>query len=122
MLLTDVVPSIADALGLPLGSDATDVGTGLCTPRVKAQVACESTWRDVPDYLRRVPEGAGGDARQVELDLARSGSGQTGTVDGHRRLPALANAQRRRTGAGAQLHKARLGVRFGSDPARWRQP
>jgi len=66
VLSTDPAHSLADALGVPVGSVPTEVDTGFYAVQVDTQVAFERTWRDVQDYLRGVLERAGVDALQAE--------------------------------------------------------
>ena len=66
VLSTDPAHSLADALGVPLTGEPTDVGDGLLAMQVDAQRAFERSWADVQDYLRSVLERAGVDALQAE--------------------------------------------------------
>ena len=66
VLSTDPAHSLADALGVPLGSSPTEVDTGLYGMQVDAQRAFERTWREVQSYLLVVLERAGVDALQAE--------------------------------------------------------
>lgn len=66
VLSTDPAHSLADALGVPVGSVPTEVDTGFYAVQVDTQVAFERTWRDVQDYMRGVLERAGVDALQAE--------------------------------------------------------
>lgn len=66
VLSTDPAHSLADALGLPLTGEPTEVDTGLFAMQVDAQAAFERTWRDVQDYLRAVLQRAGVDELQAE--------------------------------------------------------
>jgi arsenite-transporting ATPase len=66
VLSTDPAHSLADALGLPLGSAPTEVDTGLYAMQVDAQGAFERSWREVQSYLLVVLERAGVDALQAE--------------------------------------------------------
>ncbi|GAC1445251.1 MAG: ArsA family ATPase [Mycobacteriales bacterium] len=66
MLSTDPAHSLADALGLPLTSEPTEVDTGLYAMQVDAQGAFERSWREVQSYLLVVLERAGVDALQAE--------------------------------------------------------
>jgi arsenite-transporting ATPase len=63
---TDPAHSLADALGVPLGAEPTEVDTGLYGMQVDAQRAFERTWREVQSYLLVVLERAGVDALQAE--------------------------------------------------------
>ena len=66
VLSTDPAHSLADALGVPLGSTPTEVDTGLYAMQVDVQAAFERTWRDVQGYLLALLERAGVDALQAE--------------------------------------------------------
>jgi arsenite-transporting ATPase len=66
VLSTDPAHSLADALGVPLGAEPTEVDTGLYAMQVDAQRAFERTWREVQKYLLVVLERAGVDALQAE--------------------------------------------------------
>jgi arsenite-transporting ATPase len=66
VLSTDPAHSLADALGVPLGSAPTEVDTGLYAMQVDAQGAFERSWREVQSYLLVVLERAGVDALQAE--------------------------------------------------------
>jgi arsenite/tail-anchored protein-transporting ATPase len=66
VLSTDPAHSLADALGVPLTGEPTEVDTGLYAMQVDAQAAFERTWRDVQDYLRAVLQRAGVDELQAE--------------------------------------------------------
>ncbi|MDX6199251.1 MAG: arsenite/tail-anchored protein-transporting ATPase [Actinomycetota bacterium] len=66
VLSTDPAHSLADALGVPLGSTPTEVDTGLYAMQVDAQGAFERSWREVQSYLLVVLERAGVDALQAE--------------------------------------------------------
>jgi arsenite-transporting ATPase len=66
VLSTDPAHSLADALGVPLGSEPTEVDTGLYAMQVDAQGAFERSWREVQSYLLVVLERAGVDALQAE--------------------------------------------------------
>jgi arsenite-transporting ATPase len=63
---TDPAHSLADALGVELGPEPTEVDTGLYGMQVDAQRAFERTWREVQSYLLVVLERAGVDALQAE--------------------------------------------------------
>ena len=63
---TDPAHSLADALGVPLGAEPTEVDTGLYGMQVDAQAAFERTWRDIQSYLVDVLARAGVDALQAE--------------------------------------------------------
>ena len=66
VLSTDPAHSLADALGVPLGAQPTEVDSGLYAMQVDAQGAFERTWRDIQTYLVGVLERAGVDAIQAE--------------------------------------------------------
>jgi len=66
VLSTDPAHSLADALGLPLGPDPTEVDTGLYGMQVDAQRRFEQTWAEVQQYLRSVLESTGVDPIQAE--------------------------------------------------------
>jgi arsenite-transporting ATPase len=66
VLSTDPAHSLADALGVPLGSTPTEVDTGLYAMQVDAQGAFERSWREVQSYLLVLLERAGVDALQAE--------------------------------------------------------
>ncbi len=66
VLSTDTAHSLADAFGVTIGAEPTEVDTGLYAVQVDTQAAFERTWRDVQDYLRGVLERAGVDALQAE--------------------------------------------------------
>jgi arsenite-transporting ATPase len=66
VLSTDPAHSLADALGVPLTGDPTEVETGLYAMQVDTQGAFERSWRDVQSYLLGVLERAGVDALQAE--------------------------------------------------------
>ena len=66
VLSTDTAHSLADAFGVTIGAEPTEVDTGLYAVQVDTQAAFERTWRDVQDYLCGVLERAGVDALQAE--------------------------------------------------------
>ena len=66
VLSTDPAHSLADALGVPLGAEPTEVDTGLHALQVDGQWAFERSWQQVQDYLRDVLERAGVGALQAE--------------------------------------------------------
>ncbi len=66
VLSTDPAHSLADALGVPLGPEPTEIDTGLYGMQVDAQRAFERSWREVQNYLLVVLERAGVDALQAE--------------------------------------------------------
>jgi len=66
VLSTDPAHSLADAFGLTLTGEPTEVDTGLYAMQVDVQAAFERTWRDVQGYLLALLERAGVDALQAE--------------------------------------------------------
>jgi arsenite-transporting ATPase len=66
VLSTDPAHSLADALGVPLGAEPTEVDTGLYAMQVDAQGAFERSWREIQSYLLVVLERAGVDLLQAE--------------------------------------------------------
>ena len=66
VLSTDPAHSLADAVGVPLGGEPTEIDTGLYGMQVDAQRAFERSWREVQSYLLGVLERAGVDALQAE--------------------------------------------------------
>jgi arsenite/tail-anchored protein-transporting ATPase len=66
VLSTDPAHSLADALGVPLGTGPTEVEPGLFGMQVDGQAAFERTWRDIQRYLVDVLARAGVDALQAE--------------------------------------------------------
>jgi arsenite-transporting ATPase len=66
VLSTDPAHSLADAFGVPLGGEPTEIDTGLYGMQIDAQRAFERTWREVQRYLLVVLERAGVDALQAE--------------------------------------------------------
>lgn len=66
VLSTDPAHSLADALGVPLGAQPTEVEAGLYGMQVDAQAAFERTWREIQSYLVDVLARAGVDALQAE--------------------------------------------------------
>ena len=66
VLSTDRAHSLADALGVGLGPDPTEVDTGLYGMQVDAQRRFEQTWAEVAHYLRSVLESTGVDPIQAE--------------------------------------------------------
>ena len=66
VLSTDPAHSLADAFGVSLGAQPTEVDTGLYGMQVDAQAAFERTWRDIQTYLVDVLARAGVDALQAE--------------------------------------------------------
>ncbi len=65
VLSTDPAHSLADALGVPLRGEPTEVDTGLYALQVDAQQAFERSWAQVQGYLRGVLARAGVEAVQA---------------------------------------------------------
>jgi arsenite-transporting ATPase len=66
VLSTDPAHSLADALGVELGSDPTELDTGLYGQQLDTQRAFEDSWREVQHYLREVLESGGVDPIEAE--------------------------------------------------------
>jgi arsenite-transporting ATPase len=66
VISTDPAHSLADALGVHLGSEPTDVEPGLAGQQVDAQQRFERTWRDVQGYLLTALESVGVDPLEAE--------------------------------------------------------
>ncbi|HVE97560.1 MAG TPA: ArsA family ATPase [Mycobacteriales bacterium] len=66
VLSTDSAHSLADAVGVPLGSEPTEIDTGLYGQQVDAQRRFEQTWREVQDYLVALLDKAGVDPMEAE--------------------------------------------------------
>jgi arsenite-transporting ATPase len=71
VLSTDPAHSLADALGVPLGSEPTEIpfpdgAAGHYGQQVDTQRAFENSWRDVQHYLREVLEQGGVDPLEAE--------------------------------------------------------
>ena len=66
VLSTDPAHSLADTFGVELGSDPTEIDTGLYGQQVDTQRAFESSWREVQHYLRDVLEQGGVDPMEAE--------------------------------------------------------
>ena len=64
VLSTDPAHSLADALGVPLGDEPTEVDTGLYALQVDTQAAFERSWGEVRSYLRDVLARSGTDEVQ----------------------------------------------------------
>src|SRR3954452_15338726 len=60
VLSTDPAHSLADALGVTLGSDPTPVGDGLDAQQVQAQDELERNWAGMQDWLRAAAGWGGG--------------------------------------------------------------
>ena len=63
---TDAAHSLADALGVPLGAEPTQVDAGLHGMQVDGQRGFERAWRDLQTCLRSALERAGVDGLQAE--------------------------------------------------------
>jgi arsenite-transporting ATPase len=63
---TDPAHSLADALGGVIGTEPTELDTGLYAQQVDAQREFEASWRDVQAYLCGMLEQAGVDALEAE--------------------------------------------------------
>ena len=66
VLSTDPAHSLADAFGVELGAEPTEIDTGLYGQQVDTQRAFESSWREVQHYLRDVLEQGGVDPLEAE--------------------------------------------------------
>jgi arsenite-transporting ATPase len=66
VLSTDPAHSLADAFGVALGAEPTEIDTGLCGQQVDAQGAFEASWREVQHYLRGLLEQGGVDPLEAE--------------------------------------------------------
>jgi arsenite-transporting ATPase len=66
VISTDPAHSLADAFGLPLGSDPTELDTGLAGMQIDAQSSFERSWRQVQTYLLSVLTKAGIDPIEAE--------------------------------------------------------
>jgi arsenite-transporting ATPase len=70
VLSTDPAHSLADAFGVPLGGEPTEIGGGshgsLYGQQVDTQRAFEASWREVQHYLREVLESGGVDPIEAE--------------------------------------------------------
>jgi arsenite-transporting ATPase len=66
VLSTDPAHSLADALGVELGADPTEIDTGLYGQQVDTQRAFEASWREVQHYLREILEQGGVDPLEAE--------------------------------------------------------
>lgn len=66
VLSTDPAHSLADALGVPLPAEPTEVDTGLYAMQVDTQAAFERSWHDVRAYLLGMLARAGVAAPQAE--------------------------------------------------------
>src|SRR4051794_3427366 len=66
VISTDPAHSLADAFGVELGSEPTDIEPGLAGAQVDAQRRFEQTWRDVQSYLVTALEKVGVDSLEAE--------------------------------------------------------
>src|SRR3954466_11323519 len=70
VLSTDPAHSLADAFGVHLGGEPTEIDTGdlrgLYGERVATRRAFEASWREVQRYLREVLESGGVDPIEAE--------------------------------------------------------
>jgi arsenite/tail-anchored protein-transporting ATPase len=66
VLSTDPAHSLADALGVQLGDEPTEVDDCLFGQQVDTQRAFEASWREVQHYLREVLEQGGVDPLEAE--------------------------------------------------------
>ena len=66
VISTDPAHSLADAFGLPLGPDPTEIDTGLAGMQVDAQSNFERSWRQIQSYLMTVLAKAGIDPIEAE--------------------------------------------------------
>jgi arsenite-transporting ATPase len=66
VLSTDPAHSLADAFGVELGAEPTDIDTGLCGQQVDTQRAFEASWREVQHYLQDILEQGGIDPLEAE--------------------------------------------------------
>lgn len=63
---TDPAHSLADAFGVALGPDPTEIDTGLAGMQIDAQSSFERSWRQVQSYLLTVLSKAGIDPIEAE--------------------------------------------------------
>jgi arsenite-transporting ATPase len=66
VLSTDPAHSLADAFGVELGAEPTEIDTGLCAQQVDTQRAFEASWREVQHYLKDILEQGGVDPLEAE--------------------------------------------------------
>src|SRR3954464_363743 len=66
VLSTDPAHSLADAFGVELGHEPTEIEVSLYGQQVDTQRAFEDSWREVQHYLREVLEEGGGAPREGE--------------------------------------------------------
>ena len=63
---TDTSHSLADALGVPLAAEPTEVETGLFAQQIDARARSEQSWRGIQEYLLAVLDHAGLDPLAAE--------------------------------------------------------
>ena len=66
VLSTDPAHSLADAFGVALGDEPTEIETGLYGQQIDTQRAFEESWREIQHYLRAVLEQGGVDPIEAE--------------------------------------------------------
>jgi arsenite-transporting ATPase len=66
VLSTDPAHSLADAFGVTLTSEPTEIDTGLYGQQIDTQRAFEARWREVQHYLQEVLEQGGIDPLEAE--------------------------------------------------------
>jgi arsenite/tail-anchored protein-transporting ATPase len=66
VLSTDPAHSLADAFGVDLSADPTEIDTGLYGQQVDTQRSFEASWREVQHFLREVLEQGGVDPLEAE--------------------------------------------------------
>src|SRR3954447_22697354 len=66
LLSTDAAHSLADALGVPIGAEPTEVSANLHVQQVDAQRRFEESWLEIQDYLLSVLDAAGVDPMTAE--------------------------------------------------------
>jgi arsenite-transporting ATPase len=66
VLSTDAAHSLADAFGVPVGAEPTEVAERLFVQQVDTQARFERSWADVSRYLRSVLDAAGVDPLTAE--------------------------------------------------------
>jgi arsenite-transporting ATPase len=66
VLSTDAAHSLADAFGVPVGAEPTEVAERLFVQQVDTQARFERSWAEISRYLRSVLDAAGVDALTAE--------------------------------------------------------
>jgi arsenite-transporting ATPase len=66
VLSTDAAHSLADAFGMPIGAEPTEVAENLHVQQVDAQRRFEQSWLEIQDYLLSVLDAAGVDPIAAE--------------------------------------------------------